>query len=335
MKHFFRRVLGFDDLKEKIEILEEKNKKLEQQMREVDEATFAYLPKAGGGKWRVWGGACGSGSKLLKATSQGILKSINFHLTDHCNLNCIGCTHFSNLAEPSFLSLEEFGRDLSQIATLTHKVLEWIHLLGGEPLLHPQFLDFVKLSRKYFPDSKIRILTNGILLAKQNDDFWKVLHDNKALLFISDYPIDINIPLIKQKTKEYNVGVNIRVETMAEYRETQLDRQAHIVFDLKGHCDPQESFLNCMSWPDDCPMIRNGKLYLCPVCAYADIFNKYFDKNLLITSDDYIDIYEVKGVNEICEFLAGPKPFCRYCNTRKTIMGLKWQPSKKEISEWT
>jgi hypothetical protein len=43
MKHFFRRVLGFDDLKEKIEILEEKNRKLEQRAQEVDDCLFSFL----------------------------------------------------------------------------------------------------------------------------------------------------------------------------------------------------------------------------------------------------------------------------------------------------
>ena len=32
-----------------------------------------------------------------------MLEKIDIHLTDHCNLNCKGCTHFSPLAEDFYL----------------------------------------------------------------------------------------------------------------------------------------------------------------------------------------------------------------------------------------
>jgi MoaA/NifB/PqqE/SkfB family radical SAM enzyme len=331
VKHFFRRVLGFDDLKEKIERLEAENKTLKKQMQEVDDCLFPFITD---NSERHWYTGMGEGEnwlrqRLLKITGMGILKAINIDITDHCNLNCCGCNAFSPLSEPKFLSLEEFENDILQLSKLTNKLLQKMFLLGGEPLLHPQFLDFVKLSRIHFPKTKLQIITNGILLAKQDNSFWKILHDNAVSIAISNYPIDIKIPLIKEKAKIYDVNIDITAEYRDDYR------QIHFAFDLEGCCDPQESFLQCLNWSTNCARLKNGKIYLCPVCAHVDIFNNYFKKKLVVTSDDCIDIYKVQNINEILQFLAGPKPFCRYCNTKKIVGLQKWQPGRKEISEWT
>jgi MoaA/NifB/PqqE/SkfB family radical SAM enzyme len=257
-----------------------------------------------------------------------MLRSVGIHLTDHCNLNCIGCWHYSSLAKAFFLSLEEFEKDISRLSKLTHQLLGNINLMGGEPLLHPQFLDFVKLSRDYFPNSKIKISTNGILLAEQDDNFWKVLHDNNAYLFISSYPIDIKATLVKEKAKIQGVEVDFQIEKFDKYR------QIHWHLDLEGKCDPQESFLQCHLWPVACSVLRNGKIYLCGQCAYSDVFNKYFNQNLKLTPEDYIDIHKIQSISEVLEFLASPHPFCRYCNVEKIVGAQEWQSSKREISEW-
>jgi hypothetical protein len=219
------------------------------------------------------------------------------------------------------------------LAYLTLPISFWeiyfFFLGGGGPLLHPQLLECIELAGKYLPRTKLTIVTNGTLLAKQDDNFWKVLHDNNVFLFVSDYPIDIKASFIKEKAKIYDVEVDIRIERFDKYR------QLHWHFDLEGRCDPQESFLQCFQWPDTCSILRKGKIYLCGECAYIDIFNEYFNKNLQVTPEDYVDIHKVQSVNEILEFLASPHPFCRYCDVEKMVGAQEWRPSKKEISEWT
>ncbi len=72
------------------------------------------------------------------------------HLTDHCNLNCKGCTHFSNIAKPAFADPEQFEREFAQLETIFSGITE-IYLLGGEPLLHPHVTEFMESARKHFP----------------------------------------------------------------------------------------------------------------------------------------------------------------------------------------
>ena len=48
---------------------------------------------------------------------------------------------------------------------------------------------------------------------------------------------------------------------------------------------------------------------------------------------NYIDIYKVKSVEEIFEFLSRPIPFCRFCK-RKDNDSVKWRVSSRKIEEW-
>jgi molybdenum cofactor biosynthesis enzyme MoaA len=83
---------------------------------------------------------------------------IEVHITEHCNLNCIGCNHFSPLADKLFLPPEAFEKDCARLAKITDK-LTVIKLLGGEPLLHPNIISFLETARKYFKSTVIQLTT--------------------------------------------------------------------------------------------------------------------------------------------------------------------------------
>lgn len=76
---------------------------------------------------------------------------IEINLVDHCNLNCQCCDHFSPIAPPYYLDIESFKKDIDRMAELTDHDIARITLLGGEPLLHEQLLDFMRLTREVFP----------------------------------------------------------------------------------------------------------------------------------------------------------------------------------------
>ena len=73
------------------------------------------------------------------------------HLTDHCNLNCVGCNHFSPLADSFYLDITAYKQDCKRIWELTEGNVQEIVLLGGEPLLHPNLKEIFSISSKYFP----------------------------------------------------------------------------------------------------------------------------------------------------------------------------------------
>ena len=73
------------------------------------------------------------------------LFGVEYNLTEHCNLSCYHCDHASPLMPRKFASLEDYERDIRAIAEAVH--VEEFRIVGGEPLLHPQLLDFMRMAR--------------------------------------------------------------------------------------------------------------------------------------------------------------------------------------------
>lgn len=257
-------------------------------------------------------------------------KSLRFdiHVADHCNLNCKGCEHFSPLVKEEFLDIAVFRRDCARLAELTNGEIDDIAVLGGEPLLHPNLTEFLDTAREYFHTCSIRIVTNGILLLKQTDEFWKNCKKNNVEIIITVYPVKLDHDAIKSLAKKYGIPLKYWGEPGEP---TRWQRRP---LDLQGKQNIDESFKLCYM-PNGCIQLVDGKLYTCAIIAYAKYFNSYFNKDLRVTDSDYIDIYKTESIKEIFDFLSKPMPFCRYCNIKETALQIEWGVSKKEISEWT
>lgn len=264
-----------------------------------------------------------------KITPQPFLESIVVDVSHHCNLNCWGCDHFSPLAEPKFYELEQFRNDIERLSFLTNKFMDKLWLMGGEPLLNPQILDFFRISREYFPNTEIKCLTNGILITKQSEEFWKEVKRLNIIFEYTKYDINLDYNKIDSIMKKYDI-------TVKAYGNTQkvLKTSYHIPLDLDGKQDYKTNFLNC-SHANKCITLKNCKIYTCTVAPNIEHFNKYFGKDLPLTDYDGIDIYKANNIQEVLQFLAKPIPFCRFCNVKGRTFGHKWGISKKDISEWT
>lgn len=83
-----------------------------------------------------------------------------------CQLSCDGCCTFSNHTEIN--GLEEAEDYEEQIAFWSkHLNPKRINIFGGEPLMHPRFINWFRLIKKYFHDqSRIWVNTNGYLIDK-------------------------------------------------------------------------------------------------------------------------------------------------------------------------
>ena len=62
-------------------------------------------------------------SRLLhyveKLTPPTYLTKIDIHLADHCNLNCFGCSHFSQVAQPKLPTLQTYEKDIKTLSANT------------------------------------------------------------------------------------------------------------------------------------------------------------------------------------------------------------------------
>jgi hypothetical protein len=249
------------------------------------------------------------------------------NIVDHCNLNCKGCTAFSPLAEEKYLDITVFDRDCARLSELSGGRIELIDLLGGEPLLHPQIIQITETARKYFHSGDINIVTNGILLKKMSEAFWHSCRENRVNIIISGYPIKLDIDGLKNTAERSSVGLIIRGSA------NDIKIWNKVPFDVSGKQNVGRNFKICYG-ANFCVNLENGKLATCPIPFVIKHFNKYFNLNIPVTEKDYIDIFNIKDVDEIYDFLCKPVPICAYCNLKGINYGIKWDLSKKEMTEW-
>lgn len=258
-------------------------------------------------------------------------RKLNFcvPLAEHCNLRCRGCDHFAPLAEETFADIDEFERDFARLSELLKGEALKIGLMGGEPLLHPRAKDFLYIARKYFPNTRIRIVSNGLLLLKQEANFWKSCNVNNIIIEITKYPINLDFNQMKTIADRFGV-------TLEFYDNTgTVQKTSHYVpLDPEGKQDARKNFRKCFH-ANFTIFLRKGKLFTCTVVPNIGHFNKYFNMNLATSASDSIDIYKAQSAQEIFEFLSKPIPFCRYCYVDKRTSENPWKRSSKDIKEWT
>lgn len=247
------------------------------------------------------------------------LKYLETHLTDHCVLNCRGCGHFAPLASPWFASIAQHERDMKQLAHHFANV-DRIRLMGGEPLLHPEVKSFLSCTRRWFPRSNIRLVTNGILLKGMSHDFWQCCRDNKIGIDVTIYP-----PTAKMSESVVhmvkNNGLEIVVTNVTQF-------WAHR--NLKGDSDPDRAMTECRK-KFYCPYLLEGRLYICALPALGHYFNDKFGTNIPHTG--FVDIHSAGLTGrKIIRLLERPADACRFCSY--DVRRYEWSVSKGLVQEW-
>jgi MoaA/NifB/PqqE/SkfB family radical SAM enzyme len=257
--------------------------------------------------------------------------SFEISLTDHCNISCQMCDHFSQLSEPWFIDTEILDRDLKRMAELCKGQCAVITLIGGEPLLHPKIAECLEIGRKHFPSTPIILLTNAILLLKL-DGIWEACKKQNITISITRYPIKLDYNAIINKAAECGVEVLISSDIHSEMPLEEAKVSYKHTFDLNGTAE--EIFFPSCHYFNHLGVVKDGKYYMCPVSAHIDIFNKRFNQNLQLTEKDSVDIFKAQSFDEIAEFLANKIPFCSYCDIKKWGSHSVWKPSTKKIEEY-
>lgn len=85
------------------------------------------------------------------------------HITYRCNLSCVNCNRFSQLDDPfthtpdmSIADVKEFFRQCREL-----NFQPSILIIGGEPTVHSDFEEIVRLSRQFAQNGLVQVWTNG------------------------------------------------------------------------------------------------------------------------------------------------------------------------------
>jgi hypothetical protein len=137
-------------------------------------------------------------NRVMNLTNDGRLqiKNLEVDIVKGCNLKCKYCTHVSPLRK-GYIPLEQLSE---WFETWSKKLApENFFILGGEPLLHPEVEKVILTARKFWKDSKIVFVTNGIILPKKSDSVFDALRAVNATIEMSKHFDD---PEYNQKLKE-------------------------------------------------------------------------------------------------------------------------------------
>ena len=258
--------------------------------------------------------------KLKFSAQKPSLAYFEVPVTDDCNLNCKGCLFASNLTQGTELHnvcYTELEQDAKRMSELFYDV-PWIRILGGEPLMHPDIIKILKSYRKYFPDSEIDLCTNGLLIPKMDEAFWKTIKQERISIHISGYkPVYKLLDKIDSILKEKDIPYVIlkRDEFLKYYTE-------------KANNDMEKSFEKCIA--SGCYEVYKGKLSTCSAVIAFEKFNKIFGTSYQITeNEDWFDIHNSQiDAWEVKKKLEEPSYICKYCSDSK-LESFKWDYSSQ------
>ena len=101
------------------------------------------------------------------------MQKLEIDITYFCNLTCAGCSRSSAQAPSGQHMPIEMIQDFLDESEQKGMKWEALHILGGEPTLHPHFVEIVTLLDDWFmehsPDTDLKVITNGVSRKVQNN----------------------------------------------------------------------------------------------------------------------------------------------------------------------
>lgn len=246
---------------------------------------------------------------------------VEIQLCDRCNLDCAYCSHLSPVSKPVTISLETLEAECHRLARVG---VDEVNLMGGEPLLHPQVCEAIKLTRSILPNIKLIVSTNGLLLPRMSKDFWQCCRDNKVVLRITPYPKAKNGTLNYFKYVWLIRKNRVRMESTGwrfGFRHQLLSERAEY--------DATTNYLRCQL---HCTQVRNATLWPCAYVAYAFNLNNKFGTNFKTAAGDSLPLDGITAT-DLRLWLLRTKPFCAHCGI-KDAQRITWRRSQYTRDEW-
>jgi len=156
------------------------------------------------------------------------------------------------------------------------------------------------------------------------EDFWNALAETGVILLCDSYPIGLPVDEIDRLGREHGVSVEW-TEPRKEFFKIPIDPEG-------GH-DVVSSFRRCQGF-NNCPIIRDGRLYPCAYAAFADVFRERFEiEGLRPTEADSVSIRDAADPEKVMQFLHNPIPWCGYCDMDSREF-YEWGRSERKVEEW-
>jgi hypothetical protein len=266
-------------------------------------------------------------------------KKLEFYITNVCNLSCEGCNRFNNYSFSGWQRWEDLEETYQQWAKYVH--IDRMVLLGGEPLLNPDIIDWIYGLNRVF-QTNVQILSNGTRINQVNG-LYQALQANGNWMGISwhnpntidDFDQSVrqflqgDVVKVDRDHPENSFGAQmmwmdsngVKIPTWIQYDFYDSAIKTTPTGQLTLHdSDPLKAHGACGFVKHKNYHFIQGKLYKCGPAALFPEFDQ--QHNLDLSDEDRallssyrplsVDEYETRGADFLAN-IDNPLPQCKFC----------------------
>lgn len=206
-------------------------------------------------------------------------------ITQVCNLSCQGCTNYSDIPHTGYLKWHETKHWFNAWAERLN--LPDIGVMGGEPMINPEWPEWLQGLRSMFPCSQLRFTTNGLFLHRYPDilDFMDSIGNIvfKITVHVQDDRLENHIQRLITQRDWHTVAEHgiTRLRNKHGVR-LQINRPAKFVAPFRNsytdmapwNSNPDAAFAECIQ--RTCPLLYKKRIYKCSTTALlADTLERF------------------------------------------------------------
>ena len=233
-------------------------------------------------------------------------------VSEMCNLACTHCSHLSPhyTNKDNKYTLSEFTDDITILAK--YLKVNVFRVLGGEPLLNRDLVEFLKVIDESKIANKISLFTNGTLLGV-GDSFLAHIDELRVSIYpskgVNPHQIISTLRLIKDKHPHIHIAAN-SVKYFSKMHLIEKHSDAATITKIYNDCFHAKHGKS----------IFKGRLYRCfTTRKKLKIFDVYKgmlkDEPDINVSTDALTITEKITTERLSAFLSNPVPLdtCKWC----------------------
>jgi organic radical activating enzyme len=268
-----------------------------------------------------------------------LLNSVEFYITNVCNLACDGCNRFNNYQFKGWQRWADY-QDIYARWAQELRIRNYIGILGGEPLLNPDYLEWLDGIRGLWPNVQINTVTNAYRLNQvrglydrlQSDRLLRLkigIHNksSKQLIFSNirkflTGPLNYDVDHSNHYQEKIHItdanGVKILVEYNWWFHQGSLQRNPQSGEFTLYESDQDLAHKNCSM--KTCHTFHRGRLYKCGVAALLPEFDQQYpitlspERRAIMLSYPGLDIDQTTEEKyQFVQELSNPIAQCQFC----------------------
>jgi hypothetical protein len=248
-------------------------------------------------------------------------------ITQSCNISCLGCTNYSDLRHAGYVSWSQGQKEIQ--AWLDRIDIEEFGIIGGEPLINPEWREWIVGLRSLLPNAQLRFTTNGLLLRRAPDiiDLCESVGNIVFKITVHAHNVELENQIEKimasrnwVPVNEYGISrwlgpnnVRFQINRPSTFLKTYKNSYENM---QPWNSDPAQAFKRCCQ--QTCPLLYRGQIYKCSTAGLLKETLQRFDnpnieqwmpylaKGIAITDSDAV-------IQKFCDNFGLPNAICGQC----------------------